>query len=259
MTEKPAEPTPFDFEKVFEVDDYMYFYSDMLTEERTDVEVAALVRLLELDRPMKILDLACGFGRHTNRLAALGHQMTGVDLTPGFIELARQDAARRNVQVDYYQGDMRQIDYENEFDRVMLIFTAFGYFEDNENLLVVQKIAKALKPGGLLVFDSINRDTCLKGFLPFIVVEKGNDLMIDRNSLDSLTGRQYNRRFVIRNGIRKDKPFSVRLYNPNEIRDLLYKAGLELYQFYGGYDLQPVSQDARRLVVVARKPVSSTQ
>ena len=49
----------------------MYFYGDMLTDERTEAEVGALVRMLELDTPKKILDLACGYGRHTNRLAAL--------------------------------------------------------------------------------------------------------------------------------------------------------------------------------------------
>jgi len=58
----------------------MFVYRDDLTDERSDAEVAALVNLLELDSPMKILDLACGFGRHANRLAALGHSVTGVDL-----------------------------------------------------------------------------------------------------------------------------------------------------------------------------------
>jgi 2-polyprenyl-3-methyl-5-hydroxy-6-metoxy-1,4-benzoquinol methylase len=73
----------FDFNAVFDVEDYMYFYSEQLTDERTEAEVSALVRLLELDSPKKILDLACGYGRHTNRLAALGHTMTGIDLMPG--------------------------------------------------------------------------------------------------------------------------------------------------------------------------------
>ncbi|RPI33021.1 MAG: class I SAM-dependent methyltransferase, partial [Chloroflexota bacterium] len=125
----PVSPSfEFDFEAVFEVDDYMYFYSESLTPERTDAEVAALLPLLELDAPMNILDLACGFGRHANRLAALGHRVTGVDLTPGFLEIARKDAQARGVEVDYRQGDMRRIDFENEFDRVLLLFTAFGYF-----------------------------------------------------------------------------------------------------------------------------------
>jgi 2-polyprenyl-3-methyl-5-hydroxy-6-metoxy-1,4-benzoquinol methylase len=65
------------------------------------------VNLLELESPMKIFDLACGFGRHANRLAALGHFVTGIDYTPGFLEIAQKDAREWNVQVDYRLTEMR--------------------------------------------------------------------------------------------------------------------------------------------------------
>jgi 2-polyprenyl-3-methyl-5-hydroxy-6-metoxy-1,4-benzoquinol methylase len=114
----PANPL-FDLEAVFEVDDYLFAYQDDLTDERTDREVASLVKLLGLDSPLKILDLACGYGRHANRLAALGHSVTGVDYMPGFLTLARQRAAEMGVQVDYRQGDMRQVSF-NEGQRAFL-------------------------------------------------------------------------------------------------------------------------------------------
>src|SRR5512138_1764750 len=95
-----AEPL-FDLEAVFEVDDYLFTYRDDLTDERADAEVASLVKLLDLDVPMRILDLACGFGRHANRLAALGHSVTGLDYMPGFIALASQKAEQMGVHVDY--------------------------------------------------------------------------------------------------------------------------------------------------------------
>ena len=161
---------------------------------------------------MKILDLACGFGRHANRLSALGHDVTGIDLTPGFLELARLDAQALGVQVNYLQGDMRQIDYQGAFDHVLLMFTAFGYFEDEQNLLVLKNVARALKPGGLLIFDIKNRDIFLKDYCPDHVTEKECNLMIDRHFFDSLSGRLYNRRIVIREGVRRDKPFFVRFY-----------------------------------------------
>lgn len=254
MSEEQVTQTFFDFDAVFEVDDYLYFYSDALTDERTEAEVAAIQGYLELDHPVAILDLACGFGRHTNRLAALGHRLTGVDRSPGFLEIARQDATRRGVQVDYRQGDMREIQFLNEFDRVLLAFTAFGYFEDDVNSLVLKKIQNALKPGGLLIFDTLNRDLFLKLILPYIVTEKEGNLMIDRNTFDPITGRSYNRRITIRDGVRKDKPFFVRLYNPNEIQELLQKAGFEMYKIYGGWENQPLSIDSRRMVIIARKP-----
>lgn len=254
--EKPEQPA-FDFEAVFQVDDYMYFYSDMLTPEGAEKQVNFLVQELELNAPMKILDLACGFGRHANRLAALGHQVTGVDLTEGFLELARQDAEARKVSVDYRQGDMRQLDFVQAFDCVLLIFTAFGYFDDEQNLLVLKNIAHALKPGGLLIIDTQNRDTFLIGYLPDHVTEKEGNLMIDRHSYDSMTGRLYNRRIVIRDGVRRDKPFSVRLYNPCEMRDLLRQAGFEIWKSFGGWDGQPISTESRRMIIIARKSATS--
>jgi SAM-dependent methyltransferase len=243
----------FNLSDVFAEDDYLYFYGDTLTDERTEAEVAALVKYLQLDAPQNILDLACGYGRHTNRLAALGHQMTGVDLMPGFISLARQDAERRGVRVDYRQGDMRNITFNQEFDRAMILFTAFGYFEDAENEEVVRRVAQALKPGGLFIVDFPNRDTFLRNFMPYIVTEKGADLMIDRLSLDTVNGRWVNHRITIRDGVRKDKPFSIRIYNPNEIRALMSQAGLEIVAMYGDWKDGQVSMDARRLVTVARK------
>ena len=77
--------------------------------------------------------------------------------------------------------------------------------------------------------------------------------MIDRMTLDSLTGRWNNRRIVIRDGVRKDKPFSIRIYNPSEMRHLLTQAGLEVVRMYGAWNGSPVSMDERRLVTVARK------
>ncbi len=250
----PMDSDDFDVQAVFDVDDYLYFYRESLTDERTDAEVSALVSLLELDSPKVILDLACGFGRHTNRLAALGHSMTGIDLTPGFLDIARQDARERQVDVTYQQGDMRTITFDAEFDRVMLLFTAFGYFTDEVNQQVLANIQKALKPGGLLMFDTPNRDSLLKWMRPYIVNEIDDNLMIDRLSFDAITGRYFNRRIVIRDGVRKDKPYFVRLYNPSEIKLLLDHAGLELYHLYDDWNAKEYTSDTRRMVVIARKP-----
>jgi 2-polyprenyl-3-methyl-5-hydroxy-6-metoxy-1,4-benzoquinol methylase len=250
---QPPEQPLFNFDQVFEVDDYMYFYQDMLTPERTDQEVDFLRRELELDRPLEILDLACGFGRHANRLAALGHTVTGIDLTSGFLDMARKEALNLGVQVNYRQGDMRQLDDQARYDRVLLLFSAFGYFEDYENLQVMRNIAKALKPAGLLILDVRNRDHLFKDFMPYIVTEKEGNLMIDRQTFDSLTGRLYNRRIVIRNGLRRDKPFFVRMYNLNEIQALLANTGLKIAKMFGGWDSSQVSADSRRLIIIAEK------
>jgi 2-polyprenyl-3-methyl-5-hydroxy-6-metoxy-1,4-benzoquinol methylase len=247
----------FDYQAVFEVEDYLYFYGETLTNERSDKEVDELANLLALDRPQKILDMPCGFGRIANRLAAKGHNLTGVDLTPGFLEIARQDALKRNVVVCYEQGDMRCIKFGSLYDVVLMLFTSFGYFSDEENLLVLVNAGNALKPGGRLIFDTMNRDCLLKNFQSCHMMEKDGNLMIDRLSFDSLQGKYYNKRIVFRDGVRKDKPFYIRLYNPQEITQLLSLAGLELECLYGDFDASEFSSTSRRMVVVARKSLDT--
>ena len=253
MRHKKINKIIFDFKAVFEPDDYLYFYQDGLTEERTKREVNLLVRELGLTKPMKILDLACGHGRHADRLTALGHNVTGVDITKGFLDIAKQDAKSKGLKVRYINQDMRKIKFKNEFARVILMFTAFGYFEDKENIKVLKNIARALKPGGLFGFDIPNRNFFLKGFLPYIVTEKGKDLLIDRHTFDKATNRLYDKRIVIRNGIRKDKPFFVRLYNRKEMSILLKRAGFKSLKFFSDWDSRPLTNESKRMIVIAKK------
>jgi SAM-dependent methyltransferase len=161
--------------------------------------------------------------------------------------------------VDYRQGDMRRLDFQSQFDAVLLLFTAFGYFDDDENLLVLRNIARALKPGGQLIFDIHNRDTFFKGFMPYIVTEKDGNLMIDRHTFDYQSGRLYNRRIVIRDGVRRDKPFFVRMYNPTEIKSLLQSAGLQPVSIYSGWEGSPLTADSRRMIIIAKKPQSGEE
>ncbi|MFQ5819507.1 MAG: class I SAM-dependent methyltransferase [Candidatus Heimdallarchaeota archaeon] len=251
LSDKPK----FDFEAVFEPDDYLHFYGEILTEKRTKREIEFLVNELELDKPNKILDLACGYGRHANRLAELGHLVTGIDITLGFLEIAKREAKEKGVSVRYIQGDMREIVFKKEFDRVLLLYTSFGYFEDEENFKVLQNVARALKPGGLFCIDMHNRDVFLKNFHPFFVEEKENDLMINRISFDSVTGRLYNRRIVIRNGKRKEKPFIIRLYNATEIRELLNKVGLSITKIYGDWAATPFTSDSHTMIIITKKEI----
>jgi SAM-dependent methyltransferase len=157
------------------------------------------------------------------------------------------------VQVDYIHGDMRRVDFEEEFDRVLLLFTSFGYFEDRENEQVLRNMLRALKPGGRLMLDISNRDVFLKDLPPADVIEKGRDLLINRFSFDALSGRFSNQRILIRDGIRKDKPFSIRLYNATEMRLLLEQAGLEDILILGE-DGKTLTSHSRRLVVIATRP-----
>lgn len=238
---------------MFSVDDYLFFYKDYLSAERSSAETAGVVDLMAMSHPMRVLDLACGFGRIANRLAMLGHHVTGIDLQDGFLEYARAEGRMNSLAVEYIQGDMRLLNDETVFDRVLMMFNSFGYFPDDENQMVLQNISRALKPGGRLGFDIANRDGTLGNARAHYVTEKDDALLINRFSFDVISGRLHNDRIILRDGTRRDCPFSIRLYSLTEMRTLLAQVGLVLESVYAEWDGAPLEMDSPAMVVIARK------
>ena len=242
----------FDIQDTFD-EDYLYFYeTTLLTPERTAVEVDSVWRLLELEPGLELLDLACGHGRIANPLAERGVRVTGLDATPLFLEQARADAARRGVEVDYVEGDMRAIPWTGRFDRVLSWFTSFGYFDDDDNRRVLSEAAKALKPGGLLLVEMTNRDRVLREYRAERVTERDGDFMLETGRFDPVSGRNESERVVVRGGRIRRFRFFVRFFTPPELRDWLLAAGFADVAFYGA-EGEPFSLESRRMITVARK------
>jgi SAM-dependent methyltransferase len=241
----------FDRDAAFD-EDYLYFYAELLTPERTAAEVDLIWKLLELEPGLELLDLACGHGRIANPLAERGVRVTGLDATPYFLDLARADAAERGVEVDYVEGDMRSIPWAERFDRVLCWFTSFGYFDDDGNRLVLSEAYKTLKQDGLLAVEVNHRDNLLGRYLDEVVTERGEDRMIDRHRLDLQTGRSHDERTIIRGGRERTFEFSVRMLTAAELRDWMLTAGFrEAHAF--GEDGESLTLEHRRMTVVARK------
>ncbi len=138
-------------------DDYLKLYKH--DEGQTSKEADSVIRMLQIEKGKKILDLACGFGRHSVVLAQKGLVVTGYDLSESFLKRAKDVADTMKVNIDLIQGDMRQIPFESEYDAVINMFTAFGFFEhEEEDLQVLKGVHKALKPGGQFLMDVLNRE-----------------------------------------------------------------------------------------------------
>jgi SAM-dependent methyltransferase len=235
-------------------DDYLYFYEELLTPERTAAEVELIWKLLELEPGLEMLDLACGHGRIANPLAERGVRVTGLDATPRFLELAREDAAKRGVDVEYVEGDMRSIPWSGRFDRVLSWFTSFGYFSDDENRQVLAGAYEALKPGGLLAVELNNMLRLLQVYADETVTERGDDRMIDRHRFDIQTSRSLDERTIIRGGKQRTFEFSVRMFTPAELRDWFLGAGFREAIAYGADgELLTAEHEGRRMTVVGRR------
>jgi SAM-dependent methyltransferase len=240
----------FDFEGLFD-EDYLRYFADDL-DERAEDEAGLIWRLLGLEPGAEVLDLACGHGRIARPLAERGCRVTGLDATPVFLERARRDAAARGVPVTYVGGDMRELPWSGRFDGVVNWFTAFGYFDDDANRRVLSEVHHALKPGGRLAMEMNNRDRIIRDFRPESVSEHDGDLVIERRSLEPLTGRCRTERIMVRDGTIRRVRFFVRLLTFTELRGWLRDAG---FGEVTGRDENgdPLGPYSRRMIVVARR------
>jgi len=241
----------FEFDEVFD-EDYLYFYSH-LTPELSEEQAGLIWRLLEIEPGMMVLDLACGHGRIANRLAARGAQVTGLDRTPSFLERARDDAEAMGVEVEYVEGDMRDIPWRGRFDRVVSWFTSFGYFPDEENREVLRQVHGASRPRGRLLLELNHRDWVMANLKEQIVIPRGDDLMADLNRFDTRTGRIHTERTVVRDGRVRRFRFFTRQFTFTELRGWLEAEGfVDVREF--GDDGEPLTLDHRRMIVTAEIP-----
>ena len=105
---------------------------------------------------LAILDLGCGPGLYAEKLARLGHRVTGVDFSAHSIEYAKRSAQKKQLEICYRHQDYLLLDEENEYDLVMMIFTDFGVLSPDQRASLLTNVHRALKPGGIFVLDVLN-------------------------------------------------------------------------------------------------------
>lgn len=232
---------------------YLHFYGDLLTEARTAVECERIVQYCQLDPGQRILDLACGHGRHANALTRRGFEVVGIDMNSRFIDIAREEAQREKLNTEFVEGDILHIGYRENFDAVLLLYNTLGFFNEADSGELFHRIATALRPGGRAFIDTRNRDNELKNLIPYQVTEKGEDLMIDRLSFDPLTGTTTNQRTYLKDGVRYDTPFTMYSYHFQDLERMISCSGLEIEQVFGGWKQEPFDATARRMILILKK------
>ena len=202
----------------------------------TRKQAAFVVKALGLSRGSRVLDVPCGFGRHTRLLARRGMLVVGVDLSPAMLAEARRGGAA--PRLTFVRGDMRRLGYESEFDAVVNLYTSFGYFSPRENLDVLRRMARALRPGGRILIDhrDPDRDARLGGTGRWWDRLPDGTLTLHAMRLDRRKGRWSGTwTFVSPGGRRSVRAVHHYVYTLVQWRRMFLAAGLRLTAAWSDY------------------------
>lgn len=229
-------------------------YYHLLYNNRDDNEaerfIGAIVKHLGIAKNEKVLDLACGKGRHSKTLNKLGLDVLGVDLSPNSISFARQYESNK---LKFAVHDMRQKIPNIQFRIILNLFTSFGYFDENsENIKMLESVHQMLLKDGILIIDFMNSTKVINGLVEvetktvkdveFNITRKFDGNHIFKSiSFDSENGRE----------IHTERVQALRY---GDFDYLLSLTNFEILSTFGDFELNPFEEKSSdRLIIIARK------
>ncbi len=239
--------------------EYLWLYAHR-SDREAQKQMATALKILEYQKGQRVLDLACGAGRHALALAKRGARVTGVDLSSELLSIARQKIKDKGYTASFKRQDMREIGYENRFDGVMMWFTSFGYFPNKrDDRKVLRNVLKALRPGGWWWIDLLNpawlEKTLVKNSERTVEGPNGTVRVIETRSIAGGHVKKTTR--IVDRGQEKIFKENVRLYNPEQFGTLLHSVGLSAKGVLGDYDGTALTSKTPRQIWFGEKPNQS--
>ena len=234
---------------------YVREYEPLLDLVEDRRQVARLIELLELPTGARILDLACGQGRHAHLLAEAGFDVDGLDLSAHLIDAAKARGTGKTLR--YRRGDMRKLPsaWTGRFDAVVNLFTSFGFFAHaRDDARVVRECARVLKPGGVMLWQGGSRDGVMAKFLPsdWWTTRDGTIIAQDR-SFDPLTGFLTIKSLWQGKRGTEHREHRIRLYTATRLAELMLDAGLVVEQAWDSFADRGLSRRSSEMLLVARR------
>ncbi|MBI2914678.1 MAG: methyltransferase domain-containing protein [Firmicutes bacterium] len=242
------------YEELFD-ETFMRTYAPFLTPERTISETEWIVRTLGLAPPAAILDIPCGFGRHSIELARRGFDVTGLDLSRYMLEVAAVSAREAGVELRLIQKDMMAIRFHEEFDAVLNLFTSIGYAEDDSgDEDFISGVHRALRPGGCFLLDTVNKHWIIKHGSEQHWSGSDGAYNLETSRIDPLRDRLVTERLIIMDGKEHRRRMDLRLYSFVELKKMLERAGLSVTEVWGNLAGAEFKLESPRVVILSHKP-----
>lgn len=212
---------------------YLSVYS-----HRNDEEAEQLCRLIlsttQIKNGAKILDAACGAGRHSNYFSSLGFDVVGFDLSKTLLNVAVNSAKEKTLPANFFCSDIRNVPLKSKFELIVNLFTSFGYFEtDEENFSFIKQAYSLLENGGFYILDYLNEKTLRENLVPQSEKSINGGKIIERREI---AGNRVVKEINVFAGDEEIKFHeSVRLYPKDDILKEAESLGFKLVKLFGDY------------------------
>ncbi len=239
-----------------------FFSDDYLRTVRAPIEreVARecdyIERTLGLAPGATILDVGCGLGLHAVELTMRGYLVVGLDLSLPMLSRAADEAQDRGLRINFLHGDMREMTFDGAFDGVLCWGTSFGYFDDEANRKVIQRMHHALRPGGRMLLDVVNRDHVIRSQPNLVWFEGDGCICMEETGFNYFTSRlEVSRNVILDDGKQRDKQYSIRLYSLHEIGQILHQSDFRVIEVSGSHATPGVyfGADSPRMTILAER------
>lgn len=209
--------------------------------------------------PKRVLDIACGTGQVTVRLARSGYEMFGVDKALEMMLVAREKAKRIGVEIGLAQSDMRYLPFKESFDAVICLYDSINYMLTSEDLRkAFLSAASVLKTGGLYIFDVTTERNIVLHFHLQTFAETGEDFSYIWKNVYSFRDKICKTvlTFFIKEGDiyrRYDELHVQRIFEVDEVKGELERAGFKMLSAFDAFTFRRWGRDSDRINFVARK------
>jgi SAM-dependent methyltransferase len=238
---------------------YLRAYAGAARDDDADEQALAAARLAGVPEGGAVLDVPCGFGRHSVPLGRAGYRVVGADRSQALLEEARRRAAGARWP-KLVRGDYRELPFaDGSFDAALNLFTSLGYLGDAEDERALAEIGRVLRPGGRLVVETMHRDLLMEIFTEqtWQLVGEGR-LLLEQRTFDPASGiTQTTQTLIGGEGDRESRTFSVRVYTATELLAMLARVGFTDARCYGGLDGSPFETSTRLAIVATKSQVET--
>ena len=240
------------FEKWFASEDYLDVYRHRNDDDSNKI-ISLILSNVELEPGSKVLDAACGAGRHSIKFAEKGFDVHGFDLSETLLNIATKEARAKGLNIEFTHADKRYFETDRKFDLIVSLFTSFGYFHsDEENFAFPRNAFHMLNENGYYVLDYLN-----KIYLENNLVEFSNKTISDKEIQESrrIAEDRIEKKIEIKkNGERREFIESVKLYSAEALMSEFTIIGYKALKLFGDYDgniFDP--QKSERCIIIFKK------